>query len=380
MAEHPENRAGGGFNGAAPPPRKGGDEQWDYWFNLAQAALRKDWQSVERQLREGARFDLPHHLFTAQLFTAAADAGRLDVVAEMFRRSFRLPPEEGRAATARLAKAGDAALPVICFLAKNGYADATPAVYHYAADGTPPQMADLKAGGCDILLDGSSFSIAFYAGNLSMMRYLCHQGADIYRPSVIAGLHGGLSSYRRRYDGDADESATRRAFRDLVAEDARSLEMYYAYCCPDRAFALDDFRRVPGGCTEKGWTLLHLAARSGNIADVLEAARREKDRPLMAEDLLRKDANGVSALSILAAREEEHVLFAHDLWRHDPGEAVKLNDALKDMQAGAVIDPGRFAAEVRRRHLSEMARSGRWSLHPERKKGGDREKGGGKKL
>ena len=356
-----------------PPPKTPQEKLWDYWFDLQKAAARKDWKTVERKLDANKKSKLEHHRFTMQLFEQAALAGKVHIVEEMFKRKFKLNKHDGftvmeklvRKSRAKPIGPNDDVLPVIIFLIKNGHAPSERAIQHLAAEGTTLQMNDLKNAGIDIQQGGNSFSIAFDSGNIPMMAFLYHNGASLYTPHVVAGLHKGLKKSMRPHLTDEEVFA---AHRKLVNDDAYSHDLYSAYCCPqNRSPNLADFREIPGGCTENGQTLMHLAARSGNVGDILAAAHEEKDAPLKAADLLVADKNGVTPLSILAARGEERLVFDHRLWRYDPSEAIKLNDALKEMQATEIIDPERFATEVRQRQLQEMARDGRWSLHPEKK-------------
>lgn len=365
-----------------PPPKTPQEKLWDFWFDLQVAAARKDWKLVERKLEANKKSTLENHRFTMQLFDHAAQAGKVRIVEEMFRRKFTLNKHDAFVAMEKLVRKSranpigpnDDVLPVIIFLIKNGHAPSERAIQHLAAEGTTLQMSDLKNAGIDIQQGGNSFSIAFDSGNIPMMTFLYHNGASLYTPHVVAGLHKGLKKSGRPHLTDADVFA---AHRKLVDDDAYSHDLYYAYCCPqNRPPGLADFREIPGGCTGNGQTLMHLAARSGNVADILEAARAEKDAPLKADDLLAADKQGVTPLSILAARGEERMIFDHALWRHDPAEAIRLNAALKEMQATEIIDPERFATEVRQRQLQEMAREGRWSLHPEKKTSGKRGKPG----
>lgn len=365
-----------------PPPKTPQEKLWDFWFDLQVAAARKDWKRVERKLEANKKSKLENHRFTMQLFEHAAQAGKVKIVEEMFKRKFTLNKHDAFVAMEKLVRKSRAkpigpnedVLPVIIFLIKNGHAPSERAIQHLAAEGTTLQMSDLKNAGIDIQQGGNSFSIAFDSGNMPMMTFLYHDGASLYTPHVVAGMHKGLKKSARPHLTDAEVFA---AHRKLVDDDAYSHDLYYAYCCPqDRSPGLADFREIPGGCTGNGQTLMHLAARSGNVADILAAAREEKKAPLRAADLLVADKQGVTPLSILAARGEERLVFDHALWRHDPSEAVKLNTALKEMQATEIIDPERFATEVRQRQLQEMAREGRWSLHPEKKTGGRRGKPG----
>ena len=332
--------------------------QWRWWFDLKQAAGFRDWVKVQKLLDDNKSFDLPYHSFTAEFFHTAANLGKVDVVKEIFRRKFSLPEEEGAETVDRLIKYyPETGLPAAVYLVANKHASPDKAVSSLAVNGKPETMAALKKQGFDILQGGNSFFLAYYSANVPMMDYLYSQGANLYTAPIVAGLYGRSAEIK-------PEAAD--AYRRLVAFDASQLQMYYAYVAPNVP-SIEDFRQVPGGMVEKNQTLMHLCAQAGHFHEVISASMKEVLRPLAAEDLLRKDVDGVSVLMILAGRGELKDVFDPKLWARNPDGARDVHAALKEFRAENLVDDASFRADIQQHNLRAQAQAGRWSLKPKGK-------------
>ncbi|HYD19283.1 MAG TPA: hypothetical protein VEF76_12475 [Patescibacteria group bacterium] len=371
MAENPENQADGfrddGAADAFNPPaafRPPGPSGY-FHAQLLEAAKAKNWSEMQRLLDAQPAQNTAYNNTTAPAFRLAAQAGELKIVEAFFARGFNLIADEGAETLKELvAFYAPASLPVVDFLVRNGHADAAEAVRHVAEKGTPAIMEKLREAGADISA-GDSFSLAFYAGNLPMMTYLFQRDANIYSASVVAGLHGRREAFRARFGGPATPDVTEH-YQGLLKRDVQNWELYHAYICPNHP-TLDDFRQVPYGVKEQGLTLLHLAARTGNIAELIVAADASEKDFLSAADLLVKDKNGVSPLAILAARGEEGCLFDPRLWHNNPSGLREINEALKDLSSAYPVPP-QMDLELQLYHLRKKADPKRWSLTPPRKK------------
>ncbi len=344
----------------------GGNASAKFVDDILQAANLQQWNKLRRLFDENKTFDAPYDPRTLQVVLRASEAGQLAVVEEMFRRNFRFTDKaEGSDLIERLAKdSDDAAIPVIGFLVKNNHASAEQAVLSAAREGTHGLMQRLKDNGADISARGTSFSVAFYAGNKEMMRYLFNQDMTLYPASVIAGLHGRRDSFGDRFRS-VNVEETVAFYGQLVAEDVQRLGLFTAYVCPNKP-SLDDLRSVPYGVQEKSVTLMHLLARTGDADDIIKAAFREDKSPLTVEDLLRQDKDGVSVLAILAARGEEQKLVDARLWLHNPAAVKEVNEALKDLRAGVSIDSNVFESDLVFYRLKKKFDPSRWSLTPKR--------------
>lgn len=352
------------LNSAAANPRPAGPGRPpspvnDLIDELQRAARLNQWHKAARLLAENKPADMFYSAQTADIFARAADAGELEIVKEFYRRAFRLPSAEGHITIERLIRhGGDKSADVAGFLIGAGHADAEPAVLAIVRDGSPAMIEKLKKQGADITARGASLSQAFYAGNIPAMRYLYSQGMSLYKPSVVAGLHGRRDNFR--FGGASNEEVT-EAYRQLVHEDAQSLAYYCAYVTPAKP-TLDDLRTVPEGMKAEDRTIMILLARTGQVEDILFAALKEDKNPIKVEDLLRQDREGVSVLSILAARGEAKKLLDARLWLHNPKGVEEINDALKDIRAGQNFDSKAFSQEVALHRLRKKADSGRWKL------------------
>lgn len=338
---------------------------WSFLFDLQKAADRKDWGAARKKLAE-FKDDIPFHDFSLKAFRNAAAAGQLDIVQSLFAHNFRLPAEDGAEALEDLARLHPASKPVISYLLDNNYADPERALARIEAEGAPEMMEVFRKAGCDVHRSGRAISHAMHNGNIDMMRYLYAHGADLYRPSLVAGLHGGIEKYQesnRERVVSSNTSDIRKSFRALVDDDARQWEHYYAIHVPPHP-TLDDFRAVPAGVADKNMTLMQIAARGGCFADVMEAAAKESKNPLTAEDMLRPDATGASVLTILATRLETEQAFDVRLWFRRPEEAAKLHEGLKPLGAEAAVDPAVFAADLQRYRLKALAKLARPALRP----------------
>jgi hypothetical protein len=347
-----DSAAAPGFNAAAGNGENGGggaQNAWHYWHGLRAKARLDQWDEVETLLAENAGIRLPYQDFVADVFHRAANQGRLTIVQTLFKRGFSLPEEEGAETIKRLAVFfPDKALPVAAFLC--AHADEKDALYAVAARGNPSTMQAFQKAGCDVLTEGSSFFLAFYAGNADMLRYLGGQGANIYASSVIAGRYG------RSGEMDAQKAPEALlAYKWLLEEDLLSYRTYYAYIAPHQP-DIAALRGVPPAVAEEGQTLLALAVRGGFMEDILAAAQKKDAPALRAEDFLRQDKKGLCPLAVLAARGELDKVFDVRLWQKSPAEAARLQAALKDFRAEAAVDMAKFNADLRLHHLQSQAK------------------------
>ncbi|MDE1151434.1 MAG: hypothetical protein PW788_02760 [Micavibrio sp.] len=329
--------------------------EWNFWFLLKQAAAQRDWKKFNQTLDDNRKFNISYQSFTSEAFNTACNTGELDVVKSMLMRGFRIPVDDAPELLVRLVKYfPEKGLKVAGYLAAHGHANPEDALYHIAARGTPQQMDAFKEAGVDVLTGGSSFFLAFAESNLPMMEYLHKNGASLYRASVIGLLY--------RDDGK-DRTAAKAFLKNLLDFDAQEMQTYYAYVAPNHP-TLDEFRSIPHGLQAERTTLMGLAARTGNFAEVIDAALKEDKNHLTAADLTREDASGTSPLAILLARGEAKQVLDPRLWQNRPQEIEKLTDALKALRGEKIVDPKSFAANVKQQRLRDQARSGRWSLSP----------------
>ncbi|MEZ0226510.1 MAG: hypothetical protein ACAH83_18280 [Alphaproteobacteria bacterium] len=340
------------------------DDAWDFIFSLERLSKLKEWDEMRKDLAN-FKGDIPYHDFSEKAFHHAAQAGQADILEKMYAKKFRLSPDDAETLIENLASFHlPQAEPAIGFLLENG-CKGDRAVHGIAGTGTPAMMAILKEKGCDIQMGGDAFPLTLATGNTGMMKYLYEQGADIYTPSVVCGLYGGIEAFQsRNRDHVVSAAPDARKFHESLCDlDARRWAAFYATAAGN-APSLDDFRGLSDGAADRSMTLLQLAARAGCIESVVEVAARATANPLTAEDVLCKSDSGASVLSILAARGEAHKIFDARLWWRNPEEAKKLHDGLKALGADAAIDPSAFAADLQQCRLKELAKTTRVSLKP----------------
>ncbi len=333
-------------------------DEWNFWFLLKQAAGRREWTKFNGILDDNAEKNLSYQNFTSEAFHTCCNLGRLEEAKRMLARGFRLPQEEAESTIDRLVKYyPESGLPAAAHLVANGFAKGDSAIYNLAVSGKPQTMEALRLGGCDVLTGGSSFFLAFDAGNLPMMEYLYRNGASLYRAAVIGVLH--------KEDGK-DRSEAKIFFKQLLDIDAQQLQVYYAYVMPGKP-GLDDLRGIPHGLMEERTSLLALAVRVGELGDVLAAALKDPKNPLSAHDLLREDKTGTSPLAIILARGEGKKILDPKLWVNRPQEVEKITEAFTALRAGNLVDAATMKASVKQQKLREQAKAGRWSLQPKKK-------------
>jgi len=345
---------------AAPPspkpPRVPGQylakNEWAFWFELKECARLRDWQKLHDTLEDNPHLRLASQNFTDEAFHTACNLGRPDVIDALMKRGYTMDEETAEKTFERIAAYYPEHAPaVIGYFARNGF-DVKSAIYKTALQGKPETMQAFRREGCDILQEESSFFLAFEAGNIPMMHYLAAQGANLYAASALRVLYK---------EDNKDRAAAKETYRHILANESDQLAGYYAYVAPNKP-DLADLRDVPYGLEDKNTTLLQLAARTGYFAEIKTAAAREKRAPLMAADFLTEDANGHSALSILAARGELEQAVDPALWQHAPGEIQKLAAALEKMRLPKLIDAPAAIAAAERHRLRAIAPKGRFSL------------------
>ena len=343
---------------AAQPNRQKGEftakSQWDFWFQLKECSRLRQWQKLLDTLDDNKDLKLSNQQFTEEAFHAACNLGRTEVIDALMTRGFILDEEAADKLFERIGRFyPENAVETIGYFSGKGH-NVKSAVYQIAMRGKSSVMAGLKGKGCDVLQDGSSFFLAFDAGNIDMMHYLASSGANLFAPAVIGML------YKEHKE---DRSAAKEAFTRIVHNEGLQLANYYAYIAPNKP-DMADFRDVPFGLAENEMTLMHLAARTGYFHEVSAASTQEKRLPLKADDFLRADKDGTSVLAILLSRGEYKKAFAPELWQHAPGEIKKLTDALKALRAEGLVDPHAAIAAAERFRLRQLAPAGRWSLKP----------------
>lgn len=339
------------------------DNTWNLLFAIREAARAQDWARVKTMV-DGAKGDIPYQQFSKETVQLAAAAGQDDIVKAIFGKKFRLLAAEGAEMAETLAlRHADKALPSLQYMLAMKFVPAGKAVEKLASIGDPAAMEVFRALGEDIFMGGGAFAAALYAGNGPMMAYLHAKGAEIFRPSTAAGLKGGIAAFQHKNPQLVKLKGGESAFAERVKAEAASWNFYYAYLSSD-AKNLEALREIPAGVAKQDMTLIQMAARAGSFDDVIKFALTEKDRPLRAADLTRKDKNGVSALSILVARGEEKLLVSARLWLQAPEEIAPLHAALKELGAESAMDLPALAAETQRERLKELAQSGRFTLKP----------------
>ena len=361
MKDDPRDQADGFFESDDDWARREAmgayDDVWDFVFGIDRLGALGEWDEMRRDL-EKFKGDIPYHHYSEKAFRNAAEAGRTDILELMLAKKFPLSADDGAELIGALAADhlpdGESA---IAFLLQRGFRG-DKAVFGVAAAGAPATMELLNRHGCDILMGGDAFPLALHAGNTGMMKYLYDQGADIYTPACVKGLYGGIENYQARNpDHVAGPAEPARKFHESLCDfDAGRWTAFYGAAAGPSP-SLEEFRAVPDGVADRGITLLQLAARAGFIETVIDAALRESKNPLAADDLLRPSESGASALSVLAARGDAHKIFDARLWWRRPEEAEKLRGALTGWNAGGVLDPAAFAAELQRQRLKESAGS-----------------------
>lgn len=339
------------------------DATWNLLFAIREAARANDWAKVKTMV-DGAKGDIPYQQFSKETVQMAAAAGQDEIVKAIFGKKFRLPPAEGAEMVETLAlKHADKALPSLQYMLAMNYAPPGKAVEKLAGTGEPAAMDLFRVRGEDIFLGGAAFAVALHAGNGPMMAYLHAKGAEIFRPSTAAGLRGNIAAFQQKNPQLVKQKGGESAMADIIKAEAATWSYYYAYLSTD-AKNLDSLREVPAGVAKQDMTLIQMAARAGSFDDVIKLALAEKDRPLLASDLTRKDKNGVSALSILVSRGEEKLLVNARLWLQTPDEIAPLFEALKELGAGDAMNFPALSAETQRERLRDMAQGGRFTLKP----------------
>jgi hypothetical protein len=339
------------------------DNTWNFLFTLREAARASDWARLAKLVND-AKGDIPYQQFSKEAVTLAAAAGEHATVKAIFAKNFRLPQADADELVETLAlKHPTKALDTVQFLLAHNHAKPGRTVEKLAGIGEPAAMDIFRALGEDIFLGGGAFAAALHAGNGPMMAYLHGKGAEIFRPSTAAGLKGGIAEFQQKNPHLVKLKGGESAFAERAKAEAASWNFYYAYLSSD-AKTLEDLREVPAGVAKQDMTLIQMAARAGSFDDVIKFALTEKDRPLRAADLTRKDKNGVSALSILVARGEEKMLVSARLWLQAPEEIAPLHAALKELRAESAMDFPALTAETQRERLKELAQSGRFTLKP----------------
>ncbi|MEZ0260315.1 MAG: hypothetical protein ACAH80_04855 [Alphaproteobacteria bacterium] len=339
------------------------DNTWNLLFAIREAARANDWARVKSMV-DGAKGDIPYQQFSKETVQLAAAAGQDEIVKAIFGKNFRLPAPEGAEMVETLAlKHADKALPSLQFMLAMNYAPAGKAVEKLASIGDPAAMEIFRVRGEDIFMGGGAFAAALYAGNGPMMAYLHVKGAEIFRPATAAGLRGGIAAFQQKNPQLVKKKGGESAITDLMRAEAASWNYYYAYLSSD-AKTLEGMREIPPGVAKQEMTLIQMAARAGSFEDVIKFALKEKDKPLRAADLTRKDKNGVSALTILVARGEEKMLVSAKLWLQTPEDLAPLHAALKELGAGDAMDLAALTAETQRERLRELAQAGRFTLKP----------------
>lgn len=353
------------FNAAAGIPRPGAPS---FAVQLLQAATAGDWQGAQRLLDDNKSEQLPYSISSAEILRRAAHDGETGILAAVFARGFAFPsPIESDEMLEHLIRNGSAAaVRSAGFLLQNKLAAPQNTVLRIARDGTPDIMERLRRLGVDITADGLALPLAFQAGNLEMMRFLHNYGANLYHPSIVAGLHGRRDNFRAQFGGPETDDVT-AFYRRLIRQDQDQLAMYCAYVWPDHP-TMDKLREVPYGLIERDMTMLQLMARSGEIEEIIKIALHEDKAPLTLDDVLRQDRDGTSLLSILAARGEEKKLLDARLWLHSPKTAADVNEALKDLRAGQILNPDAYEQDLRYARLRKKADPARWSLTPRRRR------------
>lgn len=329
---------------------------FDFWFKLSAAARRDAWDDVREILHVNQGFDLlPGHQ-NIQTFYAAADACKLDILETMFQRKFTFTKDadDDEPPTNLLlricAKDAAQAVPVLSFLIARDCIDPTNALYKIASSDDVAAMQNMKAAGCDIFTEHSSFFLAFFAGKKAMMEYLYDAGACLYQGSVLQGIYhrqtevhnGGLEMLSVLLDKDAEK------YEKIYTKNAALIG------------DLASFRRNIDG----HGTLMHVAAKAGYFCHIAEAALDEKPVNLLVDDLLRPDEKGITVLAIMAARSDLKSLFDAKLWQTRPDDLLRLVDSLNGMRAQNAVDIPALISDIKALRLRQSAQNGRFRLQP----------------
>lgn len=324
------------------------DNSMAYWHQLRALARAGGWDQMKETLSDNAHFGLGFHDTLAAAHYCAAEAGKADILDAMYAQGFT-QTLEGAAETLEnlAAHAMPRALPAIAYLVNQRYVAPEKMLNALAVRGDVETLKMLDGAGVNIFASSSVFFLAFFSAQAETMEFLFEKGAALYHPTNIKGLYG-----RKNEPGEEGLAA----FRNLVDADQKAAKAALD-ACNGAPRTLADCRCLCRDEQGRFTTLLHLVARAGAfsraVALSLAEDAVENPAPLQARDLLKRDVQGQTVLSILAARRELPLVLDAALWQRRPEEAALVADALRDLDAKEALDMNKLRAPApsRRRNV-----------------------------
>lgn len=328
------------------------DNAMAYWYHLRALARAGNWDGMRKALADNAAFGLGGHDTLDSAFVFAAREGQVDILDAMYKQGFVQLPEDAEESLETLGRHSmPQAVPAIAYLVNDRHVSPEKMLNALAVKGDAKGLEALEAAGVNIFASSSVFFLAFFCAKGEAMEFLFEKGAALYHPTNIKGL------YKRKSEpGEAGLAA----FAKLVASDQAAGETALQ--------SLGQQPRTLAECREpcldergRKTTVMHLQARAGFFSRTVAMGLAEdavpSPNPLEASDLFKKDAQGQTVLSILAARRELPLVLDPALWRRRQEEAMKVIDGLRDLDASEALDVEKFTQalhgvpSVRRRNV-----------------------------
>lgn len=291
-------------------------------FNLSRAASAHQWDDVRDTFDSLASLDTGEgHLDT--IFLCACNDRQIDILKNMYDKGYRSSAETGPEILTRIGKhspADDSDVEVIRFLIQTAKIDTAECLDTIVSAGNVNGLRKMREAGADILNNGRSFRMAIFCGQLKAMEYLYEQGAELYTAETLLAL--------KKFNG----SLSHNCYHRLVQQDGEQAPV------PDPQSSLQSI------------------ARAGAFSTVIQDVIQGKRAGLQSDDILKKDAEGVSVLGVLTARQELSVLFNAKVWYNRQQDALQIYHCLKEFKASQELDISHAVSEMQQHALRQKTR------------------------